>query len=55
MKAKAARTHNISIWLHSLDRRRAISWHILEVLKERKIPLDNKVHKMTFNEVTQKQ
>lgn len=30
----------------------AISWHILEVLKERKIPLDNKVHRVTFNEVT---
>ena len=30
----------------------AIAWHVLEVLKERKINLDDKVHRITFNEVT---
>lgn len=30
----------------------AISWHVVEVLKDRKIEIDNKVHRITFNEVT---
>lgn len=30
----------------------AISWHVVEILKQRKIQLDNKVHRVTFNEVT---
>lgn len=30
----------------------AISWHVVEVLKDRKIDLDNKIHRITFNEVT---
>ncbi len=30
----------------------AISWHVVEVLKDRKIQLDEKVFRITFNEVT---
>jgi DNA topoisomerase-1 len=30
----------------------AIAWHVLEVLKDRKVSLDDKVQRITFNEVT---
>lgn len=31
----------------------AISWHVIEILKDRKVEVEGKTHRITFNEVTQ--
>jgi DNA topoisomerase-1 len=51
--ADGAKSANVIYMATDPDREgEAISWHVVEVLKSRKIDLTDKVHRITFNEVT---
>lgn len=51
--ADAAKTANVIYMATDPDREgEAISWHIVQVLIQRKIQLENKLYRITFNEVT---
>jgi len=51
--AKAAKAHDRLVLATDPDREgEAISWHVLEVLNEKKALKDTKVERVTFNEIT---